>query len=115
MGKIPLPPFAHSSFLPLKFRCLLRLDYETRKLWNNPDPLNDTSRHDWMLGMSCLEAGITDPRELAAILMNNPYGKYRRDGRKGYVEVTVGKLVEKKERFIKTKTQVTKINGRGYR
>ena len=48
-----------------------------------------------MLGMSCVEAGITRPEELAAILMNNPYGKYRRDGRMDYVKVTVRKLVEK--------------------
>jgi len=97
MWKIALPPFVPVSYLPLKFKCLLRLDYETRKLWNNPDPLNDTSRHDWMLGMSCVEAGITDPRELAAILMNNPYGKYRRDGRGDYVRCTVGKMVDKRE------------------
>ena len=71
---------------------LKRLDISTQKLWQNPDPLNDTSRHDWLLGVSCFEAGITKPEELAAILMSNPHGKYKRDGRLDYVRVTVGKV-----------------------
>ena len=58
-----------------------------------PNPLNDTSRHDWMLGVSCFEAGITESEELAAILMSNPHGKYRRDMRADYVRVTVGKVL----------------------
>ncbi|MFH1848618.1 MAG: hypothetical protein ABH879_00360, partial [archaeon] len=36
--------------LPLRFRRLLRWDFSVRRLWQNPDPLNDTSRHDWRLG-----------------------------------------------------------------
>ena len=45
-----------------------------------------------MIGLKCVEAGITEPGELAAILMNNPYGKYRRDGREDYLQTTVEKL-----------------------
>ena len=50
--------------------------------------MNDSDA-DWMLGVSCVEAGITRPEELAAVLMNNPHGKYRRDLRLDYVERTV--------------------------
>jgi len=82
--------------LPKKFRYLLAFDVEVKELWNNPDPQDDRSKHDWMLGMACVEAGITDPSELAAILMANPYGKYQRDGREGYVRRTVGKLITHK-------------------
>ena len=49
-----------------------------------------------------MEAGITNPLELAAILMRNPNGKYRRDGRRDYLEVTVGKLINGKK-GVKTK------------
>lgn len=83
-----------SSCIPLSFRHLLKMDGYTRELWQTPDPLDDTSRHDWLLGLCCVEAGITSPEELTAILMNSPHGKYRRDGRRDYVERTVEKLVE---------------------
>ena len=89
-----MPPFAPVSSLPRRFNHLLKWDISTRKLWQNPDPLNDTSRHDWMLGLKCVEAGITEPGELAAILMNSPYGKYRRDGRGDYLQTTVTKLLD---------------------
>lgn len=94
LRSISLSPFSPTSILPQRFKRLLRWDNAVRKLWQNPDPLNDTSRHDWLLGLCCMEAGITSPDELAAVLMNNPHGKYRRDGRKEYLEVTVGKMVE---------------------
>jgi hypothetical protein len=94
LKKIALPFFNSTLELPLRFKCLLRWDGLTRKLWQTPDPDNDTSRHDWMLGLSCVEAGITQPEELAAILMRNPNGKYKRDGRRDYIEMTVRKLVE---------------------
>lgn len=93
-GKVALPPFVPNSYLPLKFKCLLKWDVSTRRLWEAPDPLGDTSRHDWMLGMSCVDAGITRPEELAAILVNNPHGKYRRDLRIDYVGRTVGKILK---------------------
>jgi hypothetical protein len=95
--KIALPPLPTTLELPRKFRSLLRWDSATRKLWQNPDPDNDTSRHDWMLGMSCVEAGITKAEELAVILMRNPHGKYRRDGRVDYVRRTVRKLLKGKQ------------------
>jgi hypothetical protein len=91
-GKIPIPPLIPLA-LPDVFKALLGWDISIRGLWGKPDPFNDTSRHDWILGMSCVEAGITNPKDLAAILMQNPFGKFRRDGRLGYVEGTVGKLL----------------------
>ena len=80
--------------LPLSFKRMLKENRIVKKLWENSDPRNDTSRHDWMLGLSCVEAGITTPSELAAILMYNPHGKYRRDRRRDYVRTTVGRLIE---------------------
>lgn len=82
--------------LPFRFKRLLKWDLGTRLLWEKPDKNGDRSNHDWTLGLRCVEAGITVPRELAAILMSNPNGKYRRDGRRGYVDVTVGKLLNAK-------------------
>lgn len=82
------------STLPYRFKRLMKWDLSTSKLWKNPDPHNDTSRHDWMLGLNCVQAGISEPQELATILMNNPHGKYRRDLRWDYVEMTVRKILE---------------------
>ena len=83
-----------STHVPYRFKRLLKWDTATNKLWQNPDPQNDTSRHDWKLGISCVHAGITKPQELATILMNNPHGKYRRDLRWEYVALTVRKILE---------------------
>ena len=91
----PLAPLPETSELPGKFRSLLRWDVVTKGLWENPDPENDRSKHDWVLGLACVEAGITDSDDLAVILMQNPHGKFRRDGREEYVQVTVEKLGEK--------------------
>ena len=91
LRKIPISPII-PAILPEKFKVLLGNNLPVRDLWKNPESL-DASSHDWKLGMSCVEAGITRPEELAAILMNNPNGKYRRDRRKDYVEVTVRKLL----------------------
>ena len=41
-----------SSPLPVRFQNLLRWDPLVRKLWRNPDPQGDPSRHDWRLGES---------------------------------------------------------------
>ena len=79
--------------LPSRFLQLLDEDSQLRELWHNPDPFNDTSCHDWALGKRCVDMGIDDPKMLAVILMKNPFGKYSRDGRKGYVEVTAKKLI----------------------
>ena len=94
LRKVVLPEIAPKAKLPRKFEYLLQWDASTRDLWQTPDPLNDRSRHDWMLGMACLEAGIAKPEDLAAILVCNPHGKYMRDGRMDYVRMTVGKLME---------------------
>jgi len=84
--------------LPARFKGLLKEDAILSDLWKNPDPYNDRSKHDWMLGLRCLEVGIADPQALATILMVNPHGKYRRDMRKSYIRVTVAKLLENGER-----------------
>jgi len=93
LKRIPFPPLI-PLILPEKFKLLLGWSFLTKKFWNNPDPFNDTSRHDWTLGMRCIEAGITKPEELAAILMNNPYGKFQRDKRTDYLQTTVAKLLD---------------------
>jgi hypothetical protein len=80
--------------LPSCFLRLLKEDRDLRDLWETPNPQNDRSRQDWVVGIRCVEKGISEPKELAVILMNNPYGKYRRDGRRSYVIGTVGKLIE---------------------
>jgi hypothetical protein len=86
--------------LPTRFKRLLDEDDAVKDLWENPDMYNDRSKHDWKLGLLCLEIGIADPQELAAILMMNPHGKYRRDGRDGYVQMTVEKLMGQKEKGV---------------
>ena len=95
--KARLAPISPVPDLPERFRSLLAWDILTRDLWQHPDRGNDKSKHDWMLGLSCVEAGITEPGELAAILMKNPHGKYQRDGREDYVQTTVEKLVAVEE------------------
>jgi hypothetical protein len=94
-------PVNLSANLPEQFSKLLNRDKDVRELWNQADPGNDTSRHDWLLGLKCIQAGITDPGELAVILMNNPYGKYQRDSRQDYVQITVSKLLggQNRERY----------------
>ena len=89
--KITIPPLVPID-LTVEFKRLLKSDAVVRDLWEHPDSEDDRSRHGWMLGMACVEAGIADASELAAILMANPFGKYRRDGRREYVRRTVGKL-----------------------
>ena len=79
---------------------LIKEDTVIGDFWENPDPYNDTSKHDWMLGLSCLEIGFSEPEELAAILKENPHGKYRRDGREDYVQVTVEKLMDQKDKRV---------------
>ena len=91
-----------SGSLPETFRNeLLRHDPVIKKLWTVPDPSGDSSRHDWRLGVRCLELGITDPEELGIIIANNPLGKFRRDRRSNYVERTVKKLLHSYGCFIR--------------
>ena len=89
--KITIPPLIPVD-MPLEFRELLKRDAVVRDLWERPDSEDDRSRHDWMLGAACFESGLTDANQLASILMTNPYGKFRRDGRRDYVRRTVEKL-----------------------
>lgn len=81
--------------IPAIFLRLLRIDPIIRNLWLTPDENNDTSMHDWMLGCELVKAGIR-PEDMAKILMINPFGKYRRDQRYGYVQTTVSKLLSEK-------------------
>lgn len=90
--KITIPPLIPAK-IPLKFEELLKRNAVVRDLWEHSDGEDDRSRHDWMLGAACFEAGLTDAYQLASILMANPYGKYRRDGRRDYVRRTVEKLL----------------------
>ena len=79
--------------LPMMFRKQLESDLHLRALWFTPPVDGDRSKHDWKLGLHCLEVGINDPQDLALILMHNPFGKYRRDQRDEYIQVTVRKLM----------------------
>lgn len=90
---VVVPDIIPASHVPRVFYCLLEWDMATKELWENPDSEGDRSRHDWMLGNRCIEAGIKERDELAAILMQNPHGKYQRDRRLDYVARTVGKLI----------------------
>ena len=42
--------------------------------WITPKP-EDRSGHDWRLACLCIEEGITDPKLLYQIILNNPHGK----------------------------------------
>jgi hypothetical protein len=78
--------------LPRRFTQLLDEDSSLLAHWTTADPFGDRSAHDWMLGRSCVERGIVDPKELAMVLMKNPNGKYRRDGKIDYIQTTVSNL-----------------------
>jgi hypothetical protein len=86
---VPISP----SHLSDKFIKLLQGNAVIRQLWCSPDGNHDTSMHDWKLGCACLEAGITNPSEMAAILSHNPFGKFQRDRRCDYLRTTVRKLI----------------------
>jgi hypothetical protein len=86
-------PISPSSHLSAKFIKLLQGNTVIRQLWCSPDQNHDTSMHDWKLGCACLEAGITNPDEMAAILRRNPFGKFQRDRRYSYLTTTVRKLI----------------------
>jgi len=82
-----------TSRLPEKFLNLLRNDKAIQSLWLAPNDKDDTSAHDWMLGCELVKSGITDTKDLARILMMNPFGKYQRDRRYDYVLSTVKNLL----------------------
>lgn len=83
--------------LPSKFLSFLHNNPAIQELWLTPDEQNDTSLHDWKLGCTCIQAGITSPYDIAAILMFNPFGKFQRDRRYEYIKTTVNKLVVENE------------------
>ena len=82
-----------SSEIPKRFYSLLKTNSVIRYLWLTPNADNDTSMHDWMLGRELVKAGISS-EDIAGILMINPFGKYKRDRRIGYIKTTVNKLME---------------------
>lgn len=79
--------------IPQEFYALLQTNPEIRDLWLTPNSDNDTSMHDWVLGCELVKSGVKT-EDIAKILMINPFGKYQRDRRYGYVQTTVNKLVE---------------------
>lgn len=87
---------APSSRVPDAFLVQLQTNPAIRQLWLAPDNEGDTSRHDWELGCESLRAGIRTEADLVRILAANPFGKYQRDRRTGYVKHTVRKLLEQK-------------------
>ncbi|MBD3184973.1 hypothetical protein GF312_22005 [Candidatus Poribacteria bacterium] len=90
-GYCPVKP---SQNLPVKFLRLLKLDPIIQNLWLTPNQHNDTSMHDWSLGYELAQAGM-DAGELARVLMFNPFGKYQRDRRYGYIQNTVRNIMSK--------------------
>jgi hypothetical protein len=89
-----VPLFEIAKEIPRRFLQLLDKNDQLRGHWTTPNSVGDRSAHDWILGRYCVEKGITDKGELAIILMKNPFGKYRRDGRREYVGKTVANLVK---------------------
>lgn len=87
-------PMAQTE-LPKRFIDLLQDNPLIRSLWNIPDEKDDTSKHDWELCCACLDAGITEPSDIAAILMHNPFGKFQRDRRIDYIRNTIANLMQK--------------------
>lgn len=90
------PPLPAQAELPSSFQRLLASITSVSRMWETPDPDGDTSRHDWTLGMRCIEAGITEPNDLAAVLAANPHGKYRRDQGTAYLKLTLQNLLGEK-------------------
>lgn len=87
----------HGMELPAGFSRLLERDERIRNLWlGRGKETGDTTRsgYDYSLLRECLARGITDVRELAAILALRPGGSVR-DGPKGeqYIRVTIAKGV----------------------
>lgn len=95
--EVQVPAIKPPPHLPEKFIRLLKWDPSIRELWQRPDVNRDHSKHDWMLGLQCVEAGISKPGDLASILMRNPYGKFKRDERVEYIQTTVEKLSHRKD------------------
>ena len=82
--------------LPPKFQGLLETDKRLKAFWSNPREDGDASKHDFRLGMLCLERGITDENEIATILSLNPYGRIVKKGKDdGYLTRTIEGLLEK--------------------
>jgi hypothetical protein len=90
-----IPPNSFPKELPTRFVQLLEKNNQIRKQWENPDPVNDSSRHDWALGKRCIESGISEPGKLAEILIKNPHGKYQRDRKEKYIKMTVDNLLNR--------------------
>jgi len=83
--------------IPERFLSLLKHNQTIQQLWLTPDEQNDTSMHDWKLGCACIQAGITEPSDIAVILMSNPFGKFNRERRYDYIKTTINKLVVENE------------------
>ena len=81
-----------SRYIPSEFLQLLKTNQAIQQLWLTPNPQNDTSMHDWMLGCELVKAGL-NANDLARILMLNPFGKFQRDRRYYYIQTTVKKLI----------------------
>lgn len=81
-----------SRNIPPGFLQLLKTNQAIQQLWLTPNPENDSSMHDWMLGCELVKAGI-NAEDLARILMANPFGKFQRDRRYYYIQTTVKKLM----------------------
>ena len=81
-----------SRNIPPVFLQLLKTNRIVKHLWLTPNPQNDSSVHDWMLGNELVKAGI-NANDLARILMMNPFGKFQRDRRYYYIQTTVKKLM----------------------
>ena len=85
-----------TRYLPGKFLRLLKANPAIQELWITPNSNNDASMHDWMLGCELIKSGISRREDLARIIMANPFGKYQRDGRFGYVQSTVCNLMNQR-------------------
>ena len=88
----PLPKISISSKIPERFTNLLKTSKTIRDLWLTPN--GDRSSHDWLLGCELAKEGL-NMKEIASVLMMNPFGKYQRDRRYDYIQNTIQNLMNK--------------------
>ena len=99
--------------LPGIFQYFLDTDETLSKHWNTPNEEDDSSGHDWRLGLLCIERGIVNPETLASILALSLYGKTAKHGMdEGYLKRTVSGIFEEyksEQKESKAKEQIASI------
>lgn len=91
-------PVKISRSLPENFVKLLRHDPETKQLWEGTGKTDgDTSNsgYDFSLTKRCLRQGITDVKDIAAILALRPRGAVQMSGKgQKYIKLTIANAIK---------------------